>query len=800
MNALPSLEQIALALGGEVSGGQVLAPGPNHSPVDRSLSVKIEPNAPDGFLVNTFSAADDPIRCKDYVRAKLGLLPFRPGQKKTPNRSGGEPYITRTTTGRYVYRNSDGTPYLLVERKEPGVDGKKKVFYQSHWDGEKWIRGAPVGPRILYGLPELIAAAPSTTVFIPEGEGKVDVLREKGFSATCAPEGSKAPWPENMTPYLKDRNVVILVDSDTPGRIHGEKIAKALDGAVASLRVVDLYPDHHVDKNGKDIKDWLKSDPAAVELGKIVQAALIWEPKALDTDALIAELASLPTVDYERRRKEEAEKLGIRVTELDRLVAKARGETQEAAPAPALYAHWNVEPAAEPVDGNAMMTALVETIRRYVFMGKEQAIAVALWIIFTWCHDMMTHSPLLFVTSAEADSGKTTLLGVVNFLVRRGMTSVDASGPALFRSIKKWSPCFVVDEADDALKDNPDLRSVINSGWTVGSGVVRCHSETLEPELFSTFTPKGIGMKGRALPDTTLSRSIIITMRPRRANYPAERVEDFDHLDNETFAHLRSQMMRWVTDNTPELAAAKPETPPDFHNRRRANWRCLLGIAERVGWKNEAEKAALAIEAVRDTFDPSIGLQLLLAIKERFAAEGTDRIASKALQAALIGDETGPWASYGKGGKPITENAIARLLKPYEIRPRTIRLSADDTAKGYQLAWFKEAFERHIPASSSPRSAPVTPSQSSNLSGLYEKPSVTSKLDVTDETSPKPLESNNCDGVTDENSPGAQQRGGRCVQCGGQPDGTERLCAFGEETVWLHPECERAYVQRRAAP
>ena len=32
-----SLEQIARALGGEVSGGQVLAPGPNHSPEDRSL-------------------------------------------------------------------------------------------------------------------------------------------------------------------------------------------------------------------------------------------------------------------------------------------------------------------------------------------------------------------------------------------------------------------------------------------------------------------------------------------------------------------------------------------------------------------------------------------------------------------------------------------------------------------------------------------------------------------------------------------------------------------------------------------
>jgi hypothetical protein len=38
--------------------------------------------------------------------------------------------------------------------------------------------------------------------------------------------------------------------------------------------------------------------------------------------------------------------------------------------------------------------------------------------------------------------------------------------PPLFRSIAKWEPCLIVDEADDALSDNPDLRNVINSGWT----------------------------------------------------------------------------------------------------------------------------------------------------------------------------------------------------------------------------------------------------------------------------------------------------------------------------------------------
>jgi putative DNA primase/helicase len=74
-----NLRDIAHALGGEVSGRQVLCPGPGHSRNDRSLSVKIEPTAPGGLLVNSF-AGDDPIACKDYVRSKIGLPEWQPGE------------------------------------------------------------------------------------------------------------------------------------------------------------------------------------------------------------------------------------------------------------------------------------------------------------------------------------------------------------------------------------------------------------------------------------------------------------------------------------------------------------------------------------------------------------------------------------------------------------------------------------------------------------------------------------------------------------------------------------------------
>jgi hypothetical protein len=67
-----ALKELARLLDGDVSGSQVVAPGPGHSRKDRSLSVRLSPFAPDGFLV--FSHAGDDWRvCRDFVRERSGL-------------------------------------------------------------------------------------------------------------------------------------------------------------------------------------------------------------------------------------------------------------------------------------------------------------------------------------------------------------------------------------------------------------------------------------------------------------------------------------------------------------------------------------------------------------------------------------------------------------------------------------------------------------------------------------------------------------------------------------------------------
>jgi hypothetical protein len=76
-----SLRQIAHALGGQVAGPRtVLCPGPGHSPNDRSLAVRIDPRAPDGFICFSH-CGDDWKQCRDHVRERLGLPAWQPGDE-----------------------------------------------------------------------------------------------------------------------------------------------------------------------------------------------------------------------------------------------------------------------------------------------------------------------------------------------------------------------------------------------------------------------------------------------------------------------------------------------------------------------------------------------------------------------------------------------------------------------------------------------------------------------------------------------------------------------------------------------
>ena len=249
MNARPfpfSVDQIVAALGGQVTGPDTCnIPGPGHSAKDRSLSVKIDPGAPDGFL--TYShARDEGVECKDWIREQLGLPRWRPADRKS---SG--PIIGSAD---YVYKKADGSPYLRVCRTAD------RRFWQQTWDGASWVNGAPKGLKIPYRLPELLAAE-HDDVFIVEGEKDCETLAMYGLNATTNSCGA-GKWTSDLNCYFAGKNVYILPDNDEVGANHARNVAVNLLPVAREVRIVDLPG---LPPKG-DVSDWLAAGGTLDEL------------------------------------------------------------------------------------------------------------------------------------------------------------------------------------------------------------------------------------------------------------------------------------------------------------------------------------------------------------------------------------------------------------------------------------------------------------------------------------------------------------------------------------------------------
>ena len=163
MSSALDYARLARSLGGEVHGNKISAPGPGHSAADRSLTIWLKPDAPDGFTVHSH-AGDDPIKCKDYVRQKAGLPAFEPKRNGhappdviqrslmaavAAQRQDAPPPKARIVKT-YDYTDADGGLLYQVCRLEP------KSFRQRRPDGNGgWIW--EVGEhRVPYRLPELL--------------------------------------------------------------------------------------------------------------------------------------------------------------------------------------------------------------------------------------------------------------------------------------------------------------------------------------------------------------------------------------------------------------------------------------------------------------------------------------------------------------------------------------------------------------------------------------------------------------------------------------------------------------------
>ncbi|HJQ26881.1 MAG TPA: DUF3631 domain-containing protein [Blastocatellia bacterium] len=374
----------------------------------------------------------------------------------------------------------------------------------------------------------------------------------------------------------------------------------------------------------------------------------------------------------------------------------------------------------DAVDGAALLDEIVTLCRRFVAAVPAIFDAVALWCLYAYVFDAFEVSPLLVLTSPQKRCGKTTLLMLIDRLVPRALSLSNITAAALFRTIEKYHPVLVIDEADSFMTDNEELRGIINSGHRKAMAyVIRTTGDDHEPQRFTTWTPKVIALIGHP-PDTIEDRSLIIKMQRKRVS---EAVEEL-RLDRLVWlGDLRRRAARWAADNVDTLKAADPIIPDIITNARaRDNWRPLLAIADAVGgdWPERA-RAVATLLAGSEAAAESAGILVLQDLRVMFDEQG-EQVTSDEIVKQLAEMESRPWGEW-KNGKPISKVGLARLLRQFEIKPTHWR-NGGVTERGYQRGDFEEVFARYIGFESAQSAHAQESMVYSEIESAHDTPSV----------------------------------------------------------------------------
>jgi hypothetical protein len=521
-----------------------------------------------------------------------------------------------------------------------------KTFAWKRRNGDGWTGGMNGMKPPLYRLPEILAAAKAgDAVHVVEGEKCAEALASLGFVSTTTGGGA----------------------------------ADALDapGLLEPLRGVDvvLWPD--VDEPGRQYVERFARKLAGLARRIRVVSWPDGRPKGFDVADYIG--------------------AGAKREDLEALVTAAAEHKATA-----------------PENGAALLRDVRAFVRRYVVLTAEQEVAVTLWTLHTWAIEAADLSPYLSVSSAVMRTGKTRLLETVELLVRKPWRVVQPSEAVLFRKLGQGDTTLLFDEVDAVFGKNVSdaqegIRAVLNCGFQRGATIPRCIDHGREIEEFAVFGAKllaGIGLP----PPTVRDRSFVIEMKRKKKT---EAVSRFRRRDAEALAApLRERLERWAESALDGLRDARPELPEKLGDRAQDGAEPLLAIADSAGaeWPALARKALVTLAGEDDGEEDELGVRLLGDVRAVLELlHRTDgEITTEDLLRRLHDREEAPWKRFHKG-EPLDARGLARLLRPFGVRPRVIR-TGEGTARGYAVSAFADPFERYL--STAPAAdLPVTASQ-----------------------------------------------------------------------------------------
>ena len=205
-------------------------------------------------------------------------------------------------------------------------------------------------------------------------------------------------------------------------------------------------------------------------------------------------------------------------------------------------------------------------------------------------------------------------------LVNRPVVASQLRSRELLRLIDERHSTLLVDEIENLISENDELRDIVNSDPGRSSAfVVRVDNEHhrnskvpvygLDPKVstmahasppifspglkvFSSWCPKAMAAI-RFLPDIFAERCIFIRMRRKTRKDHCEPLRNLARYANS----LRRKCARFVLDCSHKIANARPDIPVDARGRLGHAWEPLFPLADLAGepWPSLARQAAQAL-------------------------------------------------------------------------------------------------------------------------------------------------------------------------------------------------------------
>ena len=230
-----------------------------------------------------------------------------------------------------------------------------------------------------------------------------------------------------------------------------------------------------------------------------------------------------------------------------------------------------------------IITAIMADLQRHLFISEENALTAVLWVAHANLFHEFEHTPRLVITAPLKACGKTVLLNVLATMTNHSIPTGKCNSAAFVRLSAGGHLSFFMDEADmlfGKYGGDRDMITALNNGWQKGGNFIKCVGDTHVPTqmpVHSAVAMAGISLNLK-LPDTTLSRSIVINMQRAKSGQLQEKYRRKRH--QSLFQKHGERLLRWCNDHRQQIIDHDPMIPDSVEPRDEDKWESLVSIAQ----------------------------------------------------------------------------------------------------------------------------------------------------------------------------------------------------------------------------